>query len=102
MEYLDNKISRYSMQNGKCAVTGQYLTADVTHCHHILPKSMGGTDQFDNLVILYDWIHQLVHATDERTIKRYLNNLQLTEKQVEKLNKYREKCNLTKISLSKE
>jgi hypothetical protein len=102
MEYLDNKISRYFMQNGKCAVTGRYLTADITQCHHILPKSLGGTDQFDNLVILYAWTHKLVHATEETAIKRYLKQLQLTEKQLEKLNKYREKCNLTKISLSKE
>lgn len=102
VEYLDNKKSRYTMQNGKCAVTGMYLTADVTHCHHILPKSLGGTDRFDNLVILYDWIHQLVHVIDATTIKKYLKHLQLTEKQLEKLNKYREKCNLTKISLSKE
>ncbi|MED1412891.1 group II intron reverse transcriptase/maturase, partial [Bacillus paramycoides] len=37
MEYTDNRISRYSMQNGKCAVTGTFLLADDAHCHHKVP-----------------------------------------------------------------
>ena len=97
VEYLDNRLSRYSMQNGKCAVTSLFLEAEDVYCHHILPISLGGTDSFNNLVIVHEWVHQIIHATVGQTIKKYLEFLNLNEKQVEKINKYREKCNLTKI-----
>jgi group II intron reverse transcriptase/maturase len=97
LEYLDNRISRYSMQNGKCAVTGIFLRAKDSHCHHVIPRSAGGTDKFDNLVVVHKWIHYLIHATSEKTIAEYLQLLQLTEKQLKRLNTYRRKCNLTDI-----
>lgn len=97
LEYLDNRLSRYSMQNGKCAVTGIFLTSEDVHCHHIVPKSLGGTDSFSNLVVIHKWLHLLVHSTSEQTIKKYMGLLKLTGKQFDKVNKYREKCNLTSI-----
>lgn len=97
LEYLDNRISKYSMQNGKCSVSGRFLTANEVHCHHILPRSMGGLDHFDNLTVVHKFIHILIHATQQETIDNYLEYFKLTKEQLEKLNKYRENCNLTKI-----
>lgn len=97
LEFTDNRISKYSMQNGKCAVTEQFLKADMIHCHHILPKYLGGMDEFSNLVIIHPWVHQLIHSNNQKTIDKYLCLLKLTKKQIEKVNKYREKCNLTFI-----
>jgi len=97
MEYTDNRISRYSMQNGRCAITGYFLEAEEIHCHHIQPKELGGTDKFSNLSIIHHWVHILIHATTKQTINKYLKLLKLNDKQLEKLNKYREKCNLTNI-----
>lgn len=97
LEYSDNRLSKYSMQNGKCAVTGEFLVAEEIYCHHIIPRSHGGSDDFKNLVIVHEWIHILIHATDRQTIKKYMRYLQLTGKQLKKLNQYREKCNLTSI-----
>ncbi|WP_256925858.1 group II intron reverse transcriptase/maturase [Enterococcus faecium] len=97
LEFTDNRISKYSMQNGKCAVTGEFLKADMIHCHHIIPKYLGGTDEFSNLVIIHPWVHQLIHSNDSKTIDKYLCLLKLNKKQIEKVNKYREKCNLTFI-----
>ncbi|CQR25145.1 reverse transcriptase/maturase, group FT II introns [Streptococcus varani] len=98
LEYEDNRISKYSMQKGKCAVSGVFLTAAEVHCHHILPRRLGGGDDFSNLIIVHQWVHKLIHAKDERTIERYKKLLHLTKVQMEKLNKYRETCNLTKIN----
>jgi RNA-directed DNA polymerase len=94
LEFADNKISRYSMQLGKCAITGLFLTSDKLHCHHKLPRHMGGTDEFSNLVIVHEDVHRLIHATNEKTIERYRNILQLEGKQLKKLNQYRKVCNL--------
>jgi len=96
-EYLDNRISRYLMQNGKCTITGYFLEAEDVHCHHVTPIASGGKDKFRNLIIIHNWTHKLIHATRQETIDQYLELLKLDEKQLRKLNKYREKCNLTKI-----
>lgn len=97
LEFSDNRLSKYSMQNGKCAITGIFLHTDDVTCHHIVPKSLGGTDEFSNLVIIHPWVHQLIHATEDKTITKFLNILQLNGKQLEKINKYRIKCHLTAI-----
>jgi len=31
VEYFDNRISRYSMKNGKCEITGEFLPAKFVH-----------------------------------------------------------------------
>lgn len=97
VEYSDNRLSKYSMQKGICAVTGNFIPAEFVHCHHILPVSLGGNDEFQNLVIVSDQVHRLIHATNEQTIARYLNILKLDQKQLDKLNHYRKQCNLVEI-----
>lgn len=97
IEYSDNRLSKYSMQRGKCAVTKQFLTADVVHCHHIVPKEYGGEDSFDNLIIVHEWVHTLIHATRKETIRTYLDLVKPNAKALERINKLRKHCNLTEI-----
>lgn len=89
IEYMDNRVSLYAAQYGKCAVTGKVLWIDEIHCHHKKPVSHGGTDEYRNLVIVHAEIHKLIHATRQETIIVYLNRLNLTKSQLEKLNKLR-------------
>lgn len=64
-EYMDNRISRYSMKNGKCELTGLFLFAEEIHCHHYKPVGLGGADEFKNLRILHKDVHRLIHATKD-------------------------------------
>lgn len=43
VEYMDNRISRYSMKMGKCEITDVFLYASDVHCHHFTPLHLGGT-----------------------------------------------------------
>ncbi len=97
LEFADNRISKYSMQLGKCAVTGKFLLANEVHCHHKIPRQMGGTDKFSNLVVVHKNVHRLIHATEEKTIERYKKILQLDGKQLEKVNQFRKVCNLVAL-----
>lgn len=99
IEYMDNRISRYSMKNGKCEITGQFLPAEFVHCHHHIPVNLSGTDKFNNLRILHKDVHKLIHATKDETIGRLINSLKLTDGQVKKVNQYRKSCNLELIDL---
>ncbi|MFD1362172.1 group II intron reverse transcriptase/maturase [Lentibacillus salinarum] len=97
VEYMDNRISRYSMKMGKCEITGVDLSAADVHCHHYIPKSYGGTDKFDNLRILHWKVHQLIHYTNKKMIDELRSRLHLTWSMIIKVNRYRERCHLEPI-----
>lgn len=97
VEYMDNRLSRYVMVNGKCEVTGRVLSSEEFHCHHITPVSMGGTDRYDNLKIIHKAVHKIIHANTINNSLKYLIELQLTDKQLDKINILRTKCHLEPI-----
>lgn len=88
-QFNDNRISLYCAQLGKCAVTGAKLEIGDIHCHHKVPKRFGGTDQYQNLIIVSQDVHRLIHATNLNIIQKYLSSLKLDKKQYDKLNKLR-------------
>ena len=88
IEYADNRIAKYTAQKGRCAVTGEKFTStDEIHCHHKIPKSQGGTDEYDNLILVSKAVHKLIHATKDETIERYLK---MCKPKISKLNVLRE------------
>lgn len=99
IEYADNRISKFSGQWGKCAVTGkEFQTVEDIHCHHILPKHLGGSDKYENLILVLDTVHILIHAINQNVIGEYLNILKLSKRCLEKLNTLRKKLNLEIIT----
>ena len=99
MEYLDNRISRYSMKKGKCEVTGIFLFAEDVHCHHYKPIRFGGTDEFKNLRIVHKDIHKLIHSTNPKTIISLLAEFRIDSKELEKINRFRKNCKLEVITI---
>ncbi|MGG4147573.1 group II intron reverse transcriptase/maturase [Paenibacillus algorifonticola] len=97
VEYMDNRISRYSMKMGNCEITGMFLYAEDVHCHHYLPTSLGGSDKFINLRILHKDVHRLIHATTNHTIVELIKRLDLSSEMIHRINQYREKSNLELI-----
>lgn len=95
IEHLDNRISLYVAQHGRCAVTGRLLEITEMHCHHKLPAHKGGTDVYSNLTVINEDVHMLIHATEPDTIKKYMSILELTKPM---LNKLREMAGLLAIS----
>ena len=89
-EYMDNRISLFSAQWGKCAITGtEFKTPGEIRCHHITPREMGGGDEYANLTLVLESVHILIHATQFDTIKKYMAMLKLDSKQLKKLNELR-------------
>lgn len=89
IEYADNRISLYAEQYGKCAISGKMMNASEIHCHHKIPLHNGGTDAYENLILVSEPVHILIHSSCETTVKDILKTLDLEEAQIEKLNKYR-------------
>ena len=99
IEYADNRISLYAAQYGKCAVTGIPMNSHDIHCHHKVPVSNGGSDEYANLILVSKAVHILIHASSEPTIEKYLKSLNLDNKQIEKLNKLRSMAEMPPIIL---
>ena len=99
IEYADNRISLYAAQYGKCAVTGIPMDSHDIHCHHKVPVSNGGSDEYANLILVSKAVHILIHASSEPTIEKYLKSLNLDDKQMEKLNKLRTMAEMPPIIL---
>lgn len=97
IEYNDNLLSLYSAQKGKCKICGQELDLEEIYCHHIIPKELGGTDEYKNLIIVHTDIHKAIHSTDENEVTKIISNFSLNISQIEKLNKFRKKLQLTLV-----
>ena len=97
IEFADNRISLFAAQYGRCGVTGIKLTPNDIHCHHKIPLEQGGTDSYSNLILVTEAVHILIHATKEDTIQKYIKELGLTVKQIEKCNKLRKMAGLPLI-----
>jgi 5-methylcytosine-specific restriction endonuclease McrA len=89
-EYADNRLSLFCAQYGKCAVTGHvFETLGDIHCHHKLPRDKDGKDNYQNLIIVREAVHVLIHATTQSTMDKHLSLLNLNKRQLAKLNKLR-------------
>ncbi|MEG2138546.1 MAG: reverse transcriptase domain-containing protein, partial [Oscillospiraceae bacterium] len=89
IEYNDNRLSLYCGQMGRCYVTKLPLELGHMHCHHRIPKQLGGDDSYGNLVLVTDEVHRLLHATQDDTIAAYMLNLKPDSKQLRTLNRLR-------------
>ena len=99
IEFVVNRIALYCAQYGRCAVTGVRLTAENMHCHHINPSSSsqdGPDDSYDNLILVTEEVHRLIHSTKEETILAYLHLIEKDE-QLKKINFLRKKAGNSEI-----
>jgi len=99
IEFADNMLSRYIAQKGNCAVTHKPLRLHNMECHHIKPRQGGQKEDnsYRNLVILCTEVHRLITATRKETIEKYVQMLNLDEKQLAKINKFRKLAGMTEI-----
>lgn len=98
VQYMNNRMSRYSMKMGRCEITGTFLRAEDVHCHHVIPKQLGGTDEFDNLRIIHKDIHKIIHMKDMDKIKTLISKHKMSKKTINKINQFRMKIGMELIS----
>lgn len=93
-EYLNNRFSRYILQNGICPVLDIQFHPKNMYCYHVQMKKHdhGSTnDCVQNLVWVHKDVYMLIHATNDQVIRNYCRRLKLTDKQLEKVNQFRKK-----------
>ena len=63
---------------------------------------MGGGDEYSNLIIVSDKVHILIHSSNERTLKKYLDLVKPDRKQLAKINKLRTMAGMPQFSMNGE
>lgn len=87
-----NRQSKYAQQRGKCIISGESLILNGFDVHHLLPRSMGGTDGYSNLVLVNKRFHRLIHSNNADEIGMLLQNTNLNKRRKERLDLYRKKA----------
>ena len=53
----------HRLQEYRCGLCGlDFKERDPLHIHHITPRSKGGSDELDNLMMVHKWCHTAYHA----------------------------------------
>lgn len=99
-EYNDNRLSLYTSQKGRCVITRNMLTIGNMEVHHKIPKVLGGTDEYKNLMFITGKVHKLIHATKEETMNKYFSEVKPDKSELVKINKLREQVGNLKIIIS--
>lgn len=97
LERFDNSISLMVAQNGRCGVTNTQLAIDNMELHHKIPRVMGGTDDYNNLIWINKEVHKLIHAVKPEIIDKY-SNVVTNKTMLNKVNKLRELVGNSKIT----
>jgi len=58
------RVSKYSSTKGVSYLSGEYVPVHDYHCHHIVPQEYGGTHDFDNLCVLSEYEHTILHGSN--------------------------------------
>ena len=97
VELADNRITLYLMRKGKSWVTGRLVEVEEYHCHHKKSVKDGGDHTLNNLVVVSNDEHKLIHAVGPNIIRKYLDNLKLSKSEIKKVNELRRCLNLEEI-----
>lgn len=89
IEFNDNRISAYAVQQGNCYILGSKLTAEKMMCFRKKPRSRDGTDSHGNIAFVDMEIGRIVFTEDVKTAKKLLAKFKLNEKQRNRLNRLR-------------
>ena len=60
--------------------------------------SLGGNDKYENLVLVLEPVHKLIHAKDKATVQKYLKILNLNAEQLTKVNALRKLAQCDEIT----
>lgn len=98
MEYADCKLSLLSAQKGKCAISGELLVSpDDFVCYLKVPKEQGGQERYSNLVLFHRKYLPLLTDMDTAILKEIYKLLNMSKKQLTKINNLRAAAKLAAI-----
>lgn len=90
IEFNDNRISAFVVQQGNCYITGQKLNVQDMQCFRKKPLSKGGTDKHSNIAFVEERVFKLIFCNTVNEAKSMLNELKLDDVRKNRLNRIRQ------------
>lgn len=100
VEFNDNRISLFAGQQGKCAITGEYLTRGDIVCHRKIPTEGGGTSEYSNLILVTQAVEEMLKEKDAEFAWELSRRLKLDESKRRKANRLRVAAGLSVMKQS--
>ena len=97
IEFNDNSISAYLVQQGNCYVMGNRLNAHQMKCIRKIPVGEGGTDKHTNIAFISEKIWRAVMTEDISETIRIMKKFDMDDKQRRRFNRLRENYGLLPI-----
>lgn len=97
-EYYDCRISLFSAQKGKCAVSGEeFVNVEDIATWLKTPKELGGYERYKNMTLIHKKYQALLDETPLSELKALRKQLKTTKKMMIKINSLREQAGLLAI-----
>lgn len=97
-EYMDSRISLYSAQHGKCAISGdEFQSASDIAGWLKKPKDIGGEERYKNMILIHQRYIPLLQETSQHILKATTQSFEITNKILVRINSLRKQANLSAI-----
>jgi len=90
IEFNDNRISAFVVQQGNCYITGRKLNVQDMRCFRKKPLSKGGTDKHGNIAFVEGRVFKLIFCNTVNEAKSMLNEMKLDDVRKNRLNRIRQ------------
>lgn len=91
LEYTDCRLSLFSAQKGKCAISGTvFERADEILCFLKVPEYIGGTERYSNMIMVNIMYSIPIFSEDMQRVRESMDVLRINKKQLDKINKLRQ------------
>lgn len=97
-EYTDSRLSLFSAQRGKCALSGELFEAatDIV-CWLKIPAEVGGKERYQNMILFHKKFLPLLQKLPENELKDIADTLNATKELMLKVNGLRKQAGLSAI-----
>lgn len=97
-ELTDSRISLFSAQRGKCALSGELFenAADIV-CWLKTPAELGGKERYRNMILFYNRFLPLLQECPKNELKEIADTLKATKELMLKVNSLRQQAGLSAI-----
>ncbi|MGM0379170.1 MAG: group II intron reverse transcriptase/maturase [Bacillota bacterium] len=75
IEFNDNILSKMAGQQGRCFITNKDLQIGELKCTHKKPLELGGTDNYNNIIIVTADVYKLIYEENERNQLIYMKRI---------------------------
>jgi group II intron reverse transcriptase/maturase len=97
-EYMDSRISLYSAQHGKCAISGEeFQSASDIAGWLKKPKDNGGEERYKNMILIHKRYIPLLQEKSQQILKATSQSFEITNKMLVKINSLRKQANQSAI-----